>query len=221
MDVSIDTDITIHLYKAGKETLLFAYFDTIYVHEFVLEREIKKKSQFVYQKVRDEIERGNIILVGQKYLIELGVKRIFEDRLFDMATLLDYGEANAIALAATLGIASLVTDDTKDAGPHDILVKEYYEDIIPFAFYELLFLDYIRSNDDFAKFKSDYDLINITAYPDHPMDFQSRIKRVVRRFSKHGTERDIEWINSFCREQHIDYRARMRLLRAHLMEIEN
>lgn len=39
MDVSLDTDITIHLYQADREELLFKYFDKLYMHEFILERE--------------------------------------------------------------------------------------------------------------------------------------------------------------------------------------
>lgn len=130
MDVSLDTDITIHLYDAGKEELLFKYFDKLYMHEFILEREIKNKSNDVYKKITTEIEAGKIIKVTQRYLIDIGMQKSFEDNLYDIKALFDFGEANAVALAATLGIAALVTDDTKDYGPHDTLVKEYVEDII-------------------------------------------------------------------------------------------
>lgn len=41
MDVSLDTDITIHLYQAGREKLLFKYFDKLYMHEFILERKFE------------------------------------------------------------------------------------------------------------------------------------------------------------------------------------
>lgn len=56
-ELSLDTDITIHLYDAGKEELLFKYFDKCYMHEFILEREIKNKSLEVYNKILEEIER--------------------------------------------------------------------------------------------------------------------------------------------------------------------
>ena len=47
MNVSLDTDITIHLYSAGSEYLLYKYFDKLYVHEFILEREIYAVSEEV------------------------------------------------------------------------------------------------------------------------------------------------------------------------------
>jgi predicted nucleic acid-binding protein len=160
MDVSLDTDITIHLYEAGKEELLFKYFDKLYMHEFILEREIKNKSITVYNRIKGEIEEGRIIKVTQRYLIELGMKTTFENLLYEIKVLFDYGEANAVALAAALGISALVTDDTKDFGPHETLVREYIENIMPFAFYELLYLEYLQSDDDFNEFENSYDEIN-------------------------------------------------------------
>lgn len=221
MHVSLDTDITIHLYNAGKEELLFKYFDKLYIHEFILEKEIKNKSICVYDKINTEINSGKIIKVTQRYLIDIGMKKSFEDKLYDIKALFDFGEANAVALASSLGIAALVTDDTKAYGPHDTLVKEYIEDIIPFSFYELLFLEYLQSEDDFQQFKSDYDKINSIAYPKYPMNFLSRVKRVVRRFSSQGTNRDIQWMNDFCQQHSIYYRVKMKLLYSHLMKEES
>ena len=182
MDISLDTDITIHLYNAGKEELLFKYFDSLYIHEFILEHEIKNKSSDVYKRLKCE--------------------------------------ANAIALASALGIAALATDDTKEYGPHDTLLKECIEDVIPFAFYELLYLEYLESNDDFDRLKNEYEHINHIAYPERPMNFISRIKRVVRRFSSHGTNRDFVWMRSFCSARNIDYNRKMQLLFPHLKNVE-
>lgn len=221
MDVSLDTDITIHLYSAGKEELLFKYFNNLYIHEFVLEREIRNKSSDVYKKITDEIKCGKIIKVTQRYLIDIGMKKSFESQLYDIKTLFDFGEANAVALAATLGIAALVTDDTKDYGPHDTLVKEYVENIIPFSFYELLYLEYLQSDDAFVQLKIDFEKINKIAYPEYPMSFLKRIKRVIRRFSSRGSNRDITWMNNFCQNHSIDYRAKMQILQPHLKDEEN
>ena len=222
MDVSLDTDITIHLYNAGKEELLFKYFDKCYMHEFILEREIKNKSVAVYNKIKEEIENDKIIKVTQKYLIDIKMKKNFENKVYELRTLFDFGETNAVALASVLGIAALVTDDTKDQGPHDTLVKEYVEDIIPFSFYELLYLDYLQSDDDYDKLKEDFDVINKAAYPQYPMEFVSRIKRVVRRFSRNGSDRDIKWMRDFCNTYNINYRGSMQNLKLHLqLELEN
>ena len=60
MDVSLDTDITIHLYNAGKEELLYKYFDKCYMHEFIIERELKNarfKVAFAERILNDDVER--------------------------------------------------------------------------------------------------------------------------------------------------------------------
>ena len=183
MDVSLDTDITIHLYSAGREELLFKYFDKLYMHEFVLEHEIRNKSTEIYKRIKEE-------------------------------------QTNAVALASTLGIAALVTDDTKEYGPHDTLLKECVEDVIPFAFYELLYLDYLVSEDNFEQLLNEYNYINRIAYPKHPMSFNNRIKRVVGRFSSRGTKRDTIWMNNFCKERQIDYKHKMQCLLPHLKAME-
>jgi predicted nucleic acid-binding protein len=219
MDVSLDTDITIHLYEAGKEELLFKYFDKLYMHEFILEREIKNKSITVYNRIKGEIEEGRIIKVTQRYLIELGMKTTFENLLYEIKVLFDYGEANAVALAAALGISALVTDDTKDFGPHETLVREYIENIMPFAFYELLYLEYLQSDDDFNEFENSYDEINNIAYSEHPMDFIKRVRRTVRRFSqRNGTKRDTEWMIKFCNMHEINYGSKVKVLLKHLVK---
>ena len=109
MEVSLDTDITIHLYDAGKEELLFKYIDKCYMHEFIIEREIKNKSLEVYNKILEEIEKGRIIKVTQGYLIDIGMRKSFEDKVYELKVLFDFGETNAVALASVLGIAALVT----------------------------------------------------------------------------------------------------------------
>ena len=220
MEVSLDTDITIHLYNAGKEELLYRYFDKLYIHEFILEHEIKNKDSNVYKRIKSEEKAGRIIVVTTQYLIDVGMKKRFEDELYDIKVLFDYGEANAVALASTLGIAALVTDDTKEYGPHDSLVNEYIEDVIPFAFYELLYLKYLESDDDFELFHDEFEAINIIAYPTYPLTFLSRIKRVVRRFSKRGTERDRNWMQEFCESNDIDYGRKMKILKEHLSRPE-
>ena len=190
MDVSLDTDIVIHLYKAGMKDTLFCYFDKLYIHEYLLEHEMKIKSINVYNEFLKDIVAGKIIVVNKKYLAGVGMLKTFVDKLYDIKVLFDFGEANAVALAAVLGIAALVTDDTKEYGPHESLVNEYVENVIPFAFYELLFLNYIESKIDLNQLKEKYDTVNNTSF-EKPMVFSGRISRVVRRFSSKGTDRDI------------------------------
>lgn len=220
MDVSLDTDIIIHLYKAGMKETLFCYFDKVYIHEYLLESELKNKSLDVYNDFLKDIAQGKITVVNKTYLAGIKMLKSFEDKLYDIKTLFDFGEANAIALAATLGIAALITDDTKKYGPHEALINEYIEDVIPFAFYELLFLKYIESIIEVNQLKEQFDKVNNISF-EKPMDFIGRISRVVRRFSTKGTDRDRLWINNFCSQRSINYPDKMKSLRTFLETIES
>lgn len=57
----------------------------------------------------------------------------------------------------------------------------------------------LQSDDAFDQLKGGYEKINHIAYPKYPMDFLSRIKRVVWRFSNRGSNRDIAWMNAFAK----------------------
>lgn len=143
MKASIDTDVVIHLYLSDKQDLFFKVFDKLYMHEFLYEKELKIKSQSVYEKFSADVSEGKATIIKNKDLLEMGVKGLFEDYLRDYKYLFDRGELYAVSLAKAMGLIAFVSDDTKELGPHDTLVKELIEDVIPFAFYELLFLRYL------------------------------------------------------------------------------
>lgn len=129
----------------------------------------------------------------------MGIKGLFENYLQDYKYLFDLGEIHALALAKAMGLVALLSDDTKDFGPHKTLVKELIEDVIPFSFYELLFLKYLESNMTPRELYNEFENINSKSMNQHSMNFRSRMLATVRRFSnKHGTERDKQWINKFC-----------------------
>jgi len=50
MDASLDTDIVIHLYKSNKIDLLFSFCDELYMHEYLLNNELKRKSYTVHEQ---------------------------------------------------------------------------------------------------------------------------------------------------------------------------
>jgi hypothetical protein len=55
MKASLDTDITIHLYSSGKQGLMFTFFDKLYMHIYLYEMELKRKSPLVYVNGHDKI----------------------------------------------------------------------------------------------------------------------------------------------------------------------
>ena len=58
MKASIDTDVVIHLYLSNKQGLFFNVFDGLYMHEFLYEKELKRKSLFVYEKFSSDVVEG-------------------------------------------------------------------------------------------------------------------------------------------------------------------
>ena len=128
MEASLDTDVIIHLYLSGQESLLLSFFDHLYVHEYLLENELKKKSRAVYDQVLIDVSKGRIKVIQNKELTDMGIRMLFDAFLQEYEILFDSGELHAIALAKAFGIAALVTDDTKEFGPHDLLVRELIQE---------------------------------------------------------------------------------------------
>ena len=217
ISVSVDTNVFIHLYKSYTEDLLFDIFQHIYVHEYIIETELKKNALDVYEKVKEEIKKGRIILFTNKDIVDRGLIEIFNDNYQYYLTLFarDRGEAYAIALATALGIPSFVSDDIKNGGPHETLVKEYIEDVVPFAFYELLFLKYLKDDISLEDFEGEFNKIAKTMVI--PMKFDSKVKITIGRFlSKNATNRDKEFLKSFVKINNINIRDRRDKLKEYI-----
>ena len=214
MDASLDTDIVIHLYRSGKKALLFSSFEQLFMYEYLKETELKTKAPDVYKEFCQDIESGNITIVNNAKLIEMDIKGLFENYKSKNECLFDQGELHAIALAQAMGIAAFVSDDTKSQGPHETLVKEVIEDVIPFAFYELLFLQYLCSQLTVEQLYQEFEEVTSSSMSENPMNFRSRILTSIRRFSeKYGTKRDLEWMNQFCSGRGIDFKKQVRELK--------
>lgn len=212
MKASLDTDIVIHLHKSDKESLLFLFCDKLFIHEYLLEKELKRKSYSIYENL---IKDKNIEIVYNSDLIKMNIKRLFEDYLEKYKYLFDDGELYAVALAKAMGLTTFFSDDTKEFGPHDTLVRELIEDIIPFAFYELLLFKYLETNLKPEDLYKEFEEVSLNSMSKHPMNFRNRMLVTVRRFSnRYGTERDKKWIKEFCDSRNINYRNKMRELKA-------
>jgi hypothetical protein len=217
MDASLDTDIVIHLYKSDKKDLLFSSFDKIYMHEYLLEKELKNKSDTVYKEFLLDVEKGKVEIIKNKDLVNMGIKGLFENYKDEYYYLFDQGELFAVALAKAMGIVAFISDDTKEFGPHEALVKELIEDVIPFAFYELLFLKFLSSEITIDELYSNFEQVNLRSMRDRPMNFRSRMLSTVRRFTKkYGTERDLKWIDSYCLERNVNLNNKMKEFRSFL-----
>jgi hypothetical protein len=226
MRASIDTDVIIHLYSSQKEVLLYKMFDDVYMYEFLYERELKRKSPSVFKRfssdlMKKECHHCRIHIIKTKDLVEMGIKGLFEKYLIDYDILFDRGELFAVSLAKAMGLLAFVSDDTKEFGPHETLLKELIEGVIPFAFYELLFLKYLSQEASVSDIHVEFDEVINKSMSERPMQFKSRMMRTVRRFSKnYGTIRDVKWLSTYCVDNQIDYRAKMIELKQYLKKID-
>lgn len=210
MDVSVDTNVFIHLYKSGYEEILFSLFDNIYVYEYIIESELKNVNHVIYQKVIGDINNGKIELITKAKLVEKGINDFFlkKYREYEILFAGDAGEAYAIAMAEVLGCEAFVSNDVKEGGPHETLLKELIEDILPFAYYELLHLKFLIGEISCAEFNDIFDKIAKTM--SNPMKFENKIKSVLRRFNpRYATTRDDDWIKDFCYKHNINLKSKV------------
>lgn len=214
MNASLDTDIVIHLYKSGKKDLLFSNFDDLFIYEYLLETEMKTKSIEVYQEFKKDIDSGRVILITNADLVKIGIKGLFEEYKESNKYLFDSGELHAVALAKAMGIVAFVSDDTKDGGPHQTLVKELIEGVMPFAFYEILFLEYLDSQISVQEMFNSFQEVNTASMSLHPMNFRTKISLTVRRFSrKYGSKRDNDWLENYCQGRNVNLKEKMQELK--------
>jgi predicted nucleic acid-binding protein len=214
MEASLDTNVIIHLYQVNMQDMLFTRFAHIYVHEQISTFEmVRRASSDVLAAFRQDIDSVRIEEVTNDRLNQMGILSLYRQHYKDNEILYnpaDKGEVCAIALARTLGISALITDDIKEYGPHFTLISEPDTSVFPFAFYELLFFDYLENI-----LKTPQDLKDafetVNQHIEKPMNFQSKQKGVIRRFFK-GAEKDKKWMEDFCSQKNIHCAAKLSLL---------
>ena len=216
MEASLDTNVIIHLYKANFQAILFKRFEKLKVYEFIREHEMDNHAtpEIINQFDKD-VEAEKIELITDTYLKTIGMYDMFQQHIKNIRILFDggdLGEVYAIAVAKTLGCISLVTDDIKERGPHYLLMRIPDSDVMPFAFYEILFLDYLEQG------ITEEELLNcfnvICDLSDLKMNCSSKLKAFMKRFwIDPYNESEKEWMKSFCTYKNID--AKQKILKLH------
>ncbi len=161
-----------------------------------------------------DVADGKIELVTDKYLKSIEMYPMFLQHVKDHRILFDggdLGEVYAIAMAKTLGCICLVTDDIKERGPHYTLMRIPDSEVVPFAFFEVLFLDFLEgkmSEKDLTEaFSSVCDISGLV------WNMQSKLKGFIKRFWKDPySESEKAWMSGFCKNKGIDAKARIQKL---------
>jgi len=211
---SLDTNVIIHLYKAGLQSVLFDVFDEgVFIYEQIRSVELENHGQDVLEDVDADIASGKIEIYTDKKLKDLAVYKIFENNFKENRLLYgigDLGEVYAISLAQTLGAYSLVTDDTKQGGPYMSLLQ-FEDDVMPFTFADVLILRYLMGIADESQTVKDFDAVNTAAKLDWA--FRSQLSKFIRRFFKDPyREEDTVWIREFEKKYDIKLKEKLGML---------
>lgn len=218
MKASLDTNVIIHLYRTNNQELLFKMFDEeIYIDGFVYDVELQNHGKDILSALTDDIAKEKIKIIREEDLKALGIWYLYRENFEEEKTFYppsDMGEVHVIALARTLGAVSVVTDDTKDYGPHYYLMRIEGSSNIPFSFYEILILLFLKS--DYSS-KQVIDIFNsvIKTYPEGETTYELKpqIDKFVRRFAEgRYSTRDKKWFDSYCKERDIHYKSKLKEL---------
>lgn len=88
-------------------------------------------------------------------------------------------------------------------------------DILPFAFYEILFLDYLDSKTNENQLVNQFNTINEISNSN--MNLSSKVKKFIKRFwVSPYCEREREWMRNYCNNNNINARQKIQQLNVYL-----
>ncbi len=211
MRASLDTNVIIHFYRAGLQSILFDFFDEgVLIYEQIRNVELENHGQDILAAVDSDIEAGKIEIYTDEKLKRQSIYRIFECNVRENRLLYgpgDLGEVYAISLAQTIGAYSLVTDDTKQGGPYMSLLQ-FEDDIMPFNFADILILRYLFGIVDEVKTVHDFEVINNSS--DLKWSFRKQLEKFIKRFWKEPYKAaDRKWIDKLIVQKNIKLKSKL------------
>lgn len=218
MRASLDTNVLIHLYRAGKQKLLFDFFNEgVFIYEQIRNIELEHHGKDVLEVIDQDITTGKIGLFSDDKLIELGVYKMFQNNVKDNKLLYnpgDLGEVYAISLAETLGAYSLITDDIKQGEPYMSLLQ-FDDEIMPFTFADVIILLYLSGRLDAGQSVITFDSVNQCSNLNWV--FKAHLKKFIRRFwTEPYQESEKKWLADYCDTYHNDFWEKIKELRRFL-----
>lgn len=210
MRASLDTNVLIHVYRAGLEDILFDFFaDGVFIYEQIRKIELEHHGQDILDKVDADIESGKIEVYTNESLKQQAVLKIFETNVNENKLLYgsgDLGEVYAISLAQTIGAYSLVTDDIKQGGPYMSLLQMEY-DIMLFTFADILILRYLMEDADAVQTMRDFNTVNEAS--DLQWSFRSQMVKFIKRFWKDPYKNEERtWMSKLVEERKIRVKSK-------------
>lgn len=214
MRASLDTNVIIHFYRAQRQEVLFEVFDEgVFIYEQIRYIELEHHAKDLLEKIDLDILSGKIELYTDQKLKELAVLKLFEINVVENRNLYgsgDLGEVYAISLAQTLGVFSLVTDDTKQGGPYMSLLQ-FDDSVMPFNFSDVLILRYPLGLADEYQTVNDFNLINDISNLN--WRFRTQVAKFVKRFYQDSYRvEDTRWIKKLAADHNIRIKNKLTVL---------
>lgn len=214
MRASLDTNVIIHFYRAQRQEVLFEVFDEgVFIYEQIRYIELEHHAKDLLEKIDSDILSGKIELYTDQKLKELAVLKLFEINVVENRNLYgsgDLGEVYAISLAQTLGVFSLVTDDTKQGGPYMSLLQ-FDDSVMPFNFSDVLILRYLLGLADEYQTVNDFNLINDISNLN--WRFRTQVAKFVKRFYQDSYRvEDTRWIKKLAADHNIRVKNKLTVL---------
>ena len=214
MRASLDTNVIIHFYRAQRQEVLFEVFDEgVFIYEQIRYIELEHHAKDLLEKIDLDISSGKIELYTDQKLKELAVLNLFEINVVENRNLYgsgDLGEVYAISLAQTLGVFSLVTDDTKQGGPYMSLLQ-FDDSVMPFNFSDVLILRYLLGLADEYQTVSDFNLIDDISNLN--WRFRTQVAKFVKRFYQDSYRvEDTRWIKKLAADHNIRVKNKLTVL---------
>ena len=211
MKASLDTNVIIHMYRAGKQEFLFQLFEEIYVYEQIIDVELKHHGEDIVPLVLGDIDSGRIKKIDDAFLQNHSVLGLFREYVHDYAILFqpqDLGEVNAISLARVLEISAIVTDDIKIGGPYRSLLEFVDYFVRPLTFTEVLLILFIGGYLDTDETIDAFYHINTMSNLN--WSFQSKIREFVQRFNTDPLQEDDRlWMRGYCTDHDVSFKERI------------
>ena len=82
MRASLDTNVIIHLYRAGRQNILFElFYEGVFIYEQIRNVELENHGKDVLEAIDADISSGRIELYSDRRLKELSVYTIFKNNV--------------------------------------------------------------------------------------------------------------------------------------------
>lgn len=174
-----DTDILIHLTKAGHLSLLEQLFEKVFIPEYIFSKELKKKAGSLFYDIEKTIKgaRSIFVIVADDDM-DLTQKQIKKLTLNEIGDLVGRGEAECAALSKAKDIPIIISDNSTEF--------KFLSEFIMLTYFDLLALCTHHGIMDPGEAEIIYNKVNNILDHKSVDSFDVKCRRTMRRVESNG-----------------------------------